>query len=496
MPELSSLLRQRLGSAPAPKTHPDADTLTAYAEKLLPATERSQVLQHISECANCRDVIALILPDGVPVQERQPAIVGAMNDGSYKTKRRWFLTPSFGLAASIVAMALGVGIVLEMPFSKHASSFKPLPTAQQQEAKAVPPPPPPEPSANVVDQNSTQSAQPPAAAVNAPDAQVAHKRSHEPEAKSSDAMNTERAAIPRNEQVITPSGAPTMRVERQQAVQPSQVQPAPSPRRDYVNVQVFAVQNGQTGAVQAQTADLPSAPATPQPTFALGQQPMFNAGMRQTAPLDTAGNSALGQQGTTTIYPLSASDHRTFGVTSKISQVGRQLHLKRIAPTIPSESLNDYAMFNPSLARSQNGEMAAKAPEKGEADLSQSQAFTSRALSHGLVGGQGSFSWKVAQGKLLKSNDFNHWVAGYTGGDDIDFSVVSVNGPEIWAGGNNAALVHSRDGGATWERIPLGASATGNITSLEVNRSQVQVRSSSGQSWSSPDGGSTWQMDN
>lgn len=498
MPELSSLLRQRLGAAPAPKTHPDADTLTAYVEKLLPTTERSRILQHISECADCREVVALILPDELPVEERQPAILGGKEIGSYKTKRRWFLTPSFGLAASIVAMALGVGIVLEMPSAKHVSSFRPSATPEQ-EARAVPPPPSAEPTANIGDKSPAQSSQQPAAALNAPLGHTAQKPVLERERKSSDAMFANSPAAPPSLRANTnSSAAPAMMAERQQPIQTAQLQPALPQRRDYVNIQVFAVQNGQTGSVQAQTADLPSAPATPKATFILGQQPMYNAGMRQSAPLDTAGNSVQGQQGTTTIYPLSAADHRTFSVTSKISQVGRQLHLKRIAPTIPSESLNDYAMFNPSLARSQNGEMATKAPEKGEADLNQSQAFTTRALSRGglAAADQGSLSWKVVQGKLLKSNDFNHWTSGYAGGDDIEFSVVNVNGPEIWAGGNNAALVHSRDGGATWERITLGSSAAGNITNLEVNRSHVQVRSSSGQSWSSADGGSTWQMDN
>ena len=40
MPELNTILRDRLGAMEDPKDHPDPDTLTAYVEELLPATER------------------------------------------------------------------------------------------------------------------------------------------------------------------------------------------------------------------------------------------------------------------------------------------------------------------------------------------------------------------------------------------------------------------------------------------------------------------------
>jgi photosystem II stability/assembly factor-like uncharacterized protein len=73
--------------------------------------------------------------------------------------------------------------------------------------------------------------------------------------------------------------------------------------------------------------------------------------------------------------------------------------------------------------------------------------------------------------------------------------MVTNRGPEVWAGGSNAALIHSHDGGASWERITLGASASGTITSIEINGSQVHVKSSSGQGWSSQDGGKIWSLE-
>src|SRR4029077_9354150 len=101
MPELSNLLRQRLGAAEngAP-VHPDADTLTAYVEQLLPATERQQVLTHLSACGHCREVLALSQPE-LPELAAQTVIQPAP-----VSRWRRLFTPAFGLAASVAAMAV------------------------------------------------------------------------------------------------------------------------------------------------------------------------------------------------------------------------------------------------------------------------------------------------------------------------------------------------------------------------------------------------------
>ena len=58
------------------QTHPDADVLTAFAEQALAAREREGVLQHLALCADCRDIVALALPEfdtvTPPVEEEKP----------------------------------------------------------------------------------------------------------------------------------------------------------------------------------------------------------------------------------------------------------------------------------------------------------------------------------------------------------------------------------------------------------------------------------------
>jgi len=67
MPNVPKIVRDRLNAA-SPVDHPDANLLTAFAENFLPGRERAAVLDHLSHCTDCREVIALALPATEPVQ--------------------------------------------------------------------------------------------------------------------------------------------------------------------------------------------------------------------------------------------------------------------------------------------------------------------------------------------------------------------------------------------------------------------------------------------
>lgn len=63
MEQLPKIVQRRLQGTPKSGIHPDPDLLTAFAEKSLSDGERSHVLQHLAECADCRDVMSLALPE-------------------------------------------------------------------------------------------------------------------------------------------------------------------------------------------------------------------------------------------------------------------------------------------------------------------------------------------------------------------------------------------------------------------------------------------------
>lgn len=68
---MRKLVSARLRAQAVAGPHPDAEVLSAFAEKALPEFERKAVLQHLSECANCRDVVFLSLPES---SEAQPVL--------------------------------------------------------------------------------------------------------------------------------------------------------------------------------------------------------------------------------------------------------------------------------------------------------------------------------------------------------------------------------------------------------------------------------------
>jgi hypothetical protein len=101
--------------------------------------------------------------------------------------------------------------------------------------------------------------------------------------------------------------------------------------------------------------------------------------------------------------------------------------------------------------------------------------------------------WRIQDGKLVNSADLNQWHEAYPPqGDETQFKVVQAQGHEVWAGGSNATLVHSWNGGVDWQKLNLGSSASGDIEKISLSGGDVQVKTSNGQSLISRDGGKTW----
>jgi Photosynthesis system II assembly factor YCF48 len=277
-------------------------------------------------------------------------------------------------------------------------------------------------------------------------------------------------------------------------------------RQGYLNSQMFSnadAYNLNLGV--AGVADLPSAPL-PRSLGDHAQNTLLRGNSPQVTAFADLPQPAQGVKAMRTFTPPSASSSR-FGVPllTVLGRDTKQILQRRTSPSITASSFAGHTMggsqFNPTQETGQSIEVTAAAPlvEKDSAELDQSRAFSARALASSGAGRKmekaaPQLTWKVTDGKLLKSSDSGGWVEGFSAGEGIEFSAVSFHGLEIWAGGGNAALVHSRDGGATWERITLGSSARGTISSIEAEGLRVQVKASSGQSWHSPDGGKTWTL--
>src|SRR5450755_1344748 len=62
MEQLPKIVQRGLRGTAKAGNHPDPDLLTAFAEKSLMDRERALVLQHLAACGDCRDVVALAMP--------------------------------------------------------------------------------------------------------------------------------------------------------------------------------------------------------------------------------------------------------------------------------------------------------------------------------------------------------------------------------------------------------------------------------------------------
>ena len=120
MEQLPKIVQQRLQRRAQPGVHPDPDLLTAYAEKSLNDRERAHVLQHLAECADCRDVLSLAMPGIEPARAPGPE------------RSNWLSWPILrwgALAACIVVVSAAVTL--------HYERREPMPSVAEK-APAAP----------------------------------------------------------------------------------------------------------------------------------------------------------------------------------------------------------------------------------------------------------------------------------------------------------------------------------------------------------------------
>ncbi len=66
MEQLPKIVQRRLQETARLGSHPEPDLLAAFVEKSLNDRERAQVLQHLADCVDCREVVTLATPEALP----------------------------------------------------------------------------------------------------------------------------------------------------------------------------------------------------------------------------------------------------------------------------------------------------------------------------------------------------------------------------------------------------------------------------------------------
>jgi hypothetical protein len=125
MEQVPKIVQRRLQGTPKPGVHPDPDLLTAFVEKSLNDRERSQVLQHLADCADCRDVTAL----GTPEIDSTPSPGAERSRGLSWPVLRWPTLRWGALAACVVVVSAAVTLHYEGRQTGETSVAKNTPAA-------------------------------------------------------------------------------------------------------------------------------------------------------------------------------------------------------------------------------------------------------------------------------------------------------------------------------------------------------------------------------
>ncbi|MGA6986157.1 MAG: zf-HC2 domain-containing protein [Terriglobales bacterium] len=116
--QVPKIVNDRLRAARPGQAHPDADLLTAFAEQALSPTERDSVLEHLALCGDCREIIALALPDADVVTASIPDATDASRATVPRTPaphKLSFAWPSLRWAALAAGVVVAASVLLIRP---------------------------------------------------------------------------------------------------------------------------------------------------------------------------------------------------------------------------------------------------------------------------------------------------------------------------------------------------------------------------------------------
>jgi hypothetical protein len=105
-------------------------------------------------------------------------------------------------------------------------------------------------------------------------------------------------------------------------------------------------------------------------------------------------------------------------------------------------------------------------------------------------------TWTVTNGFLQRSLDSGQsWQSALRW--DHPLLCYATHGADVWTGGQAGTLFHSADGGVTWVQVQpaiKGQQLGADITHIDVRGpAEVIVFTSNSETWSSTDGGTTWE---
>ncbi len=411
--------------------HPDPDVLTAFAEQALSAAEREGVLQHLAHCGDCRELVALSVS---PMESTAQPVAEEESEApvSVASNARGETGGhrSWFAWPALRWAALAAGLVVAGGILLiHPGKPSAVPEAKQQAASTGT-----QPEETIV---AKKAAPTPAVEANNTEKKPAPAERAFDRAKESNlAFPT---AVPAAK-VMARGQSETRAADKDLAAGASKASPAPAPPAAPASTEAVEV-NGTAMAVNTEEArnDL-LVNGRPVAPLIISKAKAAKAELNE-PPAPQRSENLDAKQATT---DTAAQQQRAAGgagtLASNLRPNANKTDFLQLAPSPPQ-----WAIHGNELQRSLDAGVA----------------------------------WKT----VLHS--------------DRPLLCYAAGGNDIWVGGKGGNLFHSTNGGVTWSQVHPSAqqqTLSDDVTHIDIHSpSQVAVVTSNNQSWSTTDGGITWE---
>lgn len=493
MPELPNIVRERLKVSRPIADHPDADVLTAFAERALPESERAVVAEHLARCHDCRDVLVLALPATISVATARVPL---------PVRGGWLRAPvlRWGVVTAGVAV-LAVAGLLQYQRGRVAQGF-----IAARRTKTV-----------ALEETSAQASH---------GGEFAKPAPGEPSALagSANAVATNAGRVSAGSAGVNRLGASYANEQVAAAPAKNENAEAPAGRNVAAGLPLHgsasrgdAVISSYGGPLKPTPLYRQTAPASAGKIEAQSQLVAENPRTQAANPFQYRGNDQKKDPGQSpdgggrafmdvTVDKAKAPETTTV----EVSAGAPVLETETAAPTSPSVplALRWAISATGGLLRSfdqgrtwANVDVNASFPVASEMVMvvpqaQKNQQATQQAAQQATQLPAPSQTQGQASAKTL-GKSMGQQRAAASAGSIPFFRALSAAGLEIWAGGSAGVLFHSINGGEQWSRIVPSASGimlTGDITGIAFSDPQHgQITTSTQELWITFDAGQTWQ---
>jgi len=454
MEQLPKIVRERLQAGGAVGEHPDPNVLSAFVERSLVGGERVRVLEHLTRCPDCREVLAVAT-----------AVLDAEGAPEARAGSSWFRWPALrwgAVAACCVIVGAAVLVRQDMKHTAPAVGLQKEGLARDQRSVPV--------EAELTKQEEERSAP----------------------AKRQEEASAAKTSAPQPPSAPSPTAQPQVVEEQKLMAKEADATPG-------LNLKKTAPASGVAGGVATRVPPPPlPVPRNPGPT---------SAGV--TAHSDMADQTATVQSETVQVEAGSNSVATAQSPTAGTTLVRRELGKAKASPMPPpapnlrttENTLQPAEVNSPPSASlaiprwqiSAEGQLR-RSFDSGKTWEAVSVIDSSTAALSSTVG---TTTASDGYGPAMLSENKKDRQEPTAPGSQPKLHALCANGNDVWVGGAAGALYHSPDAGLHWTRVrPTagGVTLTADIVALDFTDPQHgKLTSSAGESWVTGDGGRSWQ---